>query len=227
MEGVNRAGSSASTREFLIAAILVMAVTSAWKPLLLALESRNSITTVRLPMIVPENGWSISGESISSWKPDFANPGAELKQFFKKDGQSVGLYIAYYRNQKQGGELVNSMNQMVLTTNKDWITTASGSRESDVGQKRISVRTTEMRSGYQQLVAANWYWVDGWMTSSDYAAKAYLGLAKLSGHGDDSALIAIFTPKPESGESGNEVLGRFTADMGESIRRALVEADRQ
>jgi EpsI family protein len=176
---------------------------------------------------VPENGWVASEGTVARWKPDFSNPGAELAQTFTKNGEHVGLYIAFYRNQKQDGELVNSMNQLVRTTNKDWVMTASGSMESDVGRQRISIRTAEMRSAREQIVAADWYWVDGRITSSDYAAKAYLGLAKLSGHGDDSALIAVFTPKPESGESGNEVLGRFAADMGESIHRALAEADRQ
>jgi exosortase A len=217
----------ASTPQLVMAVLLVVVISSIWKPVLSAIDARNSSTSVRIPPVVPENGWVASEGTVARWKPDFSNPGAELAQTFTKNGEHVGLYIAFYRNQKQDGELVNSMNQLVRTTNKDWVMTASGSMESDVGRQRISIRTAEMRSAREQIVAADWYWVDGRITSSDYAAKAYLGLAKLSGHGDDSALIAVFTPKPESGESGNEVLGRFAADMGESIHRALAEADRQ
>lgn len=217
----------ASTAQLVIAALLVVAISSIWKPVLSAIDAQNSNTSVHFPKVAPENGWVTSGSTVARWKPDFLNPSAELAQTFTKDGKHVGLYIAFYRNQKQDGELVNSMNQLVRSTNKDWIVTASGSMEADVGRQRIGIRTAEMRSAREQIVVADWYWVGGRITSNDYAAKAYLGLAKLSGHGDDSALIAIFTPKPETVESGNEVLGRFAADMGESIHRVLVEADRQ
>jgi EpsI family protein len=210
-----------------LALLSVIAVTALWKPLLSAIDAQTSVTAVRLPPVEPANGWASSADSVSHWKPDFATPGAEHAQTFTKNGRRVGLYIAYYRNQKQGGELVNSMNQLVRSTNKTWIVTASGSMESAVGGQGARLRTTEMRSGHEQLAAADWYWVDGRITASDYAAKAYLGLAKLAGHGDDSALVAVFTPRTESGETANQVLGQFAADMGESIHRALVEADRQ
>lgn len=227
MKRAEHAGKTVSTRILVISAVLVVAIASIWKPALSAIEARNSSTSVRLSAIASANGWISAEHAFSKWKPDFANPSADLQQFFTKDGKQVGLYIAFYRNQKQGSELVNSMNQLVLSTNKTWIAPISGSMETDVGRQRIGVRTAEMRSGHERLVAAKWYWVGGRITSSDYVAKAYLALAKLAGHGDDSALIAIYTPKPETGESGNAVLGRFAAEMGEAIGQALHEADRQ
>lgn len=217
----------ASMPQLIFATLLVVVVSSIWAPALSVIEKQNSITSVRVPAVAVANGWVATENSVSGWKPDFSNPSAELAQTFVKDGKQVGLHIAFYRDQKQDRELVNSMNQLVRSTNKVWTVTASGSMESDVGKQPISLRTAELRSGQTYLVAANWYWVDGRITASDYLAKAYLALAKLAGHGDDSALIAIFTPVSESGESGNEILGRFAADMGEAIQRTLVETDRQ
>jgi len=217
----------ASTSQLVVATLLVVAVSAIWKPALSAIETKNSITAVRVLPAVPANGWVAAENPVSGWKPDFSIPSAEIAQTYTKDGKQVGLYIAFYRNQKQDSELVNSMNQLVRSTSKAWIVTASGSMESAVGNERISLRTAEMRSGREALVAADWYWVDGHLTANDYLAKAYLALAKLVGHGDDSALITIYTLAPDSGESGNELLSRFAADMGEAINRTLVEADRQ
>ena len=44
------------------------------------------------------------------------------------------------------------------------------------------------------------YWVDGRVTSSQYVAKARLAWSKLSGRGDDAALVVMYTPMLASGD---------------------------
>ncbi len=218
--------TSASTGRFVVALVLVVAASAIWRPIWATIEAKNSVTAVMVPSLAPVHGWVASAAPLA-WKPDFSDPRAELEQSFAKDGHQVSVYIAYYRDQKQDTELVNSHNQLVRTTNKAWTITASTHVETTVGAQAITVPVTELRSARDQIVVFKWYWVDGHITASDYMAKVYLALAKLSGHGDDSALITIFTPKTIAGEPGTEVLSGFAADMGASIQRALVAADAQ
>ncbi len=45
------------------------------------------------------------------------------------------------------------------------------------------------------LQAYRLYWVAGHVTSSQYEAKALQAWSKLSGRGDDAALVVIYAPR--------------------------------
>ncbi len=47
---------------------------------------------------------------------------------------------------------------------------------------------------HERLLAWRWYWINGRLTTSNYLAKAYNALDKLTGRGDDSAVIVVTTP---------------------------------
>jgi EpsI family protein len=68
------------------------------------------------------------------------------------------------------------------------------------------------------------YWIAGHVTSSQYVAKALTAWSVLSGRGDDSALIVIYTPNPEPGRQGRDTLHDFASAMSPAIERALAMA---
>jgi EpsI family protein len=86
------------------------------------------------------------------------------------------------------------------------------------------VRTAELRGPQERLVARQWYWVDGWLTSSDFAAKAYLGVTKLLGRPGASAVVVIYTPTDKPIEPTDLALTQFMAEMGEAIQSMLNKA---
>ena len=47
--------------------------------------------------------------------------------------------------------------------------------------------------GNERLLTWRWYWVNGRLTTSNYLAKAYNAIDKLTGRGDDSAVIVVTT----------------------------------
>ena len=46
-----------------------------------------------------------------------------------------------------------------------------------------------------RLVVWQIYWINGTLTTSDYLAKVYSAFYRLTGQGDDSAVIVVYTPK--------------------------------
>ena len=63
------------------------------------------------------------------------------------------------------------------------------------------------------------YWVNGTLTSSDYWATAYGALHRLTGRGDDAAVITLYTTK----EQGPAVLDVFLAANSSAIAALLLK----
>jgi EpsI family protein len=158
-----------------------------------------------------------------SWRPHYVSASREVFQVFAKDGETVGLYIGYYRNQTQGAELVTWRNQLVDGTR--WLKGAAGARDLTLGSAPVRVRTAELTGPGVRLLAWQWYWIDGHITASDHLAKAYLAAAKLRGRGDDSAVIIVYSRMADpADERAARRLTAFTGEMWGGIERALDEA---
>ena len=68
------------------------------------------------------------------------------------------------------------------------------------------------------------YWVTGYITSNQYAAKALQAWSKLSGRGDDAALVVMYAPKRGHDDDPGVSLRAFARAMSPSIERALAAA---
>ena len=140
------------------------------------------------------------------------------------------MYLGYYRNQDYNRKLVSSNNVLLTSADKIWSILASGSRATTLGAEQTTVRTAELRlagvAGPQQpdrLVAWQIYWINGRLTSNDYAAKVYSALYRLIGRGDDSAVIVVYTPKAASG-AADASLESFMAANYSAIDALLRQA---
>ncbi len=76
----------------------------------------------------------------------------------------------------------------------------------------------------QRLLVRRFYWIDGRLTANDYVAKGLLALAKLTGAGDGSAAIVLYTDCTDSLPKAGERLDRFATEMGSSIDSMLATA---
>ena len=163
----------------------------------------------RLAALGPVAEWTTSPERLADWSPHFENPSATLETTLGNDQHKVGVYVGYYRNQDAGRKLVSSVNVLVQSSDQRWAGVASGSRAITLGGESLRVKTAELKSTDDfRLVAWQWYWVNGHLTDSDFAAKAYTALSRLVGQGDDSAVIVIYAPKASAG-GGDTVLSAF------------------
>ena len=181
-------------------------------------------TAIALGPIAGRNGWTAAPEALSSWRPDVANASAEVAQTFAKDGSQVGLFIAFYRNAAPEAKAITSTNQLVRTTNKQWLQVASDTIATQVGDQLWRTRTGVVVRNHERLAVWQWYWVDGRVTASDSVAKLYEMLALLRGHGDPVAWVVVYTPTERSEEGVRATLQAFTADMRGAIDAALRDA---
>ena len=206
---------------------LVLAVITAMGPLATIAISKNETTIV--PTLAPPlaaDGWKQS-TPITTWKPAFFNSSAELQTNYNQDGNTVGLYIAYYRNQDYERKLITSTNVLVNGFDKEWATSAQGKSDVLFNGSNQTIRTAELlqkgTGSNIRLTVWHIYWINGHLTNSEFEAKLYAALSRLTGQGDDSAVIIAFSPV----ESAAIALPAFASAHGAAILQTLANAKQQ
>jgi exosortase A len=186
-------------------------------------SSPGTETGIDIPDIAGK--WQISSSQTSDWKPEYVGATAQLLQNYQKDGTSVDLYISYYRNQKQGSELINSQNILVSEAEPGWHNIRQETRSIALGSRQEVINQGELRSSSTRLLIWRWYWLGGESTANPYLAKFILARNKLLQRGDDGAEIIIATRYEDTREEAVPVLQGFLDDMLPAITNALQNAD--
>jgi exosortase A len=210
-----------------VAVVAVVATAGVWRVADAAIESRVLASAPVLAAIPSSGGWTASAEPASRWTPGFTAPGAELRQSFVQDGRAVGVYVAYYRGQEQGRELIAYENRIIKSSDQYWRKIAGGTATLPWDGAPLAVQSTTLRGAKEVVAVRHWYWVAGRWTSSEILAKVYLALAQLSGRGDDSAAVIVFTTASDLDPAAEQAFQSFAAAMSEPIGRVLEQARSQ
>jgi exosortase A len=217
-------GSAAGSPGRAVLAAVAVALIAAAGPLaFVAIERADAAGPVRLAPLPAPAGWR-EGASLPVWKPDYAGPAAELAATFSRDGDNVGLYIGYYRNQNYQRKLVTSTNTLAASANKEWAVTArSVARPDQADLPAEAAEADLLRLGSSpeiRLQVWRWYWVDGRLTASEAGATLFTALSRLAGRGDDAAVIMLYAPS----ETAAATLPAFAAAAAPAINRLLSAA---
>ncbi|MDO8450856.1 MAG: exosortase A [Rhodoferax sp.] len=191
-------------------------------------ESAKPASLVAPAALAPE--WqAVASPVAGGFKPAFQNPSAEINSTYAHEGRPVGLYLGYYRHQNYTRKLVSSNNSLVPSNDPQWAQVASASHEVAIDGKSVVVRSAELRATDLAAQAVNsrlivWqiYWINGTLTSSDHLAKAYSAFYRLTGRGDDSAVIIVYMPKDAPGGT-DTVLASFLTANYPAINRLLLK----
>lgn len=207
-----------------LAAMAVALIAAAGPLAFVAISKADQAGPVQLAGLQPPAGWQ-ERSPLGDWKPEYANPSAEIQTAYERDGRSVGVYIAYYRNQDYERKLVTSTNVLASSANKSW---AQMSRQdvpmtidglpAEIRRSELLNRTTAPET---RLVVWQWYWINGRLTASDARAKLYTALARLSGRGDDSAVVMLYA-RPDDGD--DSALNTFASTSAGQLSALLDEA---
>jgi len=190
-------------------AILVLVVAAIWPLAQWQIERNVPPQISQLEELAPIAGWTASQDTLADWRPSFGNASATMQTTFGSEGQVVGLFIGYYRNQDYRSKMVSSVNVLVSSSDPVWARVSGGLRQITFNQQSIPVRTAELRSAdSSRLLVWQWYWVNGHLTASDFKAKVYTALSRITGQGDDSAVIIVYAPKEQPG-GGDAALEAF------------------
>lgn len=219
---------AADTPRFWLAALLLAVLAVLPHALQKGIERWESAAAPQLLLGNPAGGWQRQPALFTDWVPAFQNPSTVLSASFARDGQQVGLYLGYYRNQDYERKLVSSENLLVKYKDKQWARVEAGAATVDLIEPGIGVRTAELRAAGldqgtagQRLLVWQIYWINGRLTASDHLAKAYNAFSRLFGQGDDAAVVILYAPKEPEGQ---QALQAFARDNGELIAATLRQA---
>ena len=154
-------------------------------------------------------GWEAGGAPFTSFVPHYLRARSVENEVFVAGDRKVALFIGYYSGQLDNGPLVTYDNDVAIVADKVWGTTARRSRDVFVDTAAngatFEVVESEVKGnterGDERLLTWRWYWINGRLTTSGYLAKAYNAFDKLTGRGDDSAVIVVTTPMDGSLDS--------------------------
>ncbi len=209
-----------------------------------------------LPATLP--GGYTEAAATSDWVPDWHNPSVVASRSYTASGEAtappVSVWIGYYRDQGYDRKLVSSSNLLAEGPTEGggaesaasaprvrksvWAQTAAGSTQAPIGNGATPIdwRTAQLRGSVDpgamlapRLRAWQLYWVGGRLTTSDAEAKLRIAVNRLSGHGDDSAVVIVYTPLPQADAAGalpaaDARLARFVSSQMPAIEQALQAA---
>lgn len=214
-------GGMPAVASVVVAAVVTVLVAALWPLAQRQIDQQTAQPVSQISPLGPIVGWHETREGLYDWSPRFENYAASKQVIHQKDGQQAGLFVAYYRNQDQQHKLVTSSNVLVTSDDRVWSRIGGGTREISFNQQPLKIRTTSLRGpGSTQMVVWQWYWINGRWTSSDVLAKAYTAFSRLTGRGDDSAVIILYARQTQPGEA-EAILAAFADAAGEVIETAL------
>src|SRR3569623_163393 len=206
------------------AGVIVAALLLIWPALGYVHAAKESLVHASLNVPAVHDAWQTSAEEATRWRPHYLGTDAALRQSNTSGPRRVGVYLEYYRHQRQGAELINSQNYLVRQKDLEWRQVADAPRTITVRGKTVQIRQAKLRSAQQDLLVWYWYWMDGDYTTNHYLAKLWDAKAKLLGETGDAAAIILATPLGAEDQEAETVLADFVNAMEPAIRTSLDDA---
>lgn len=174
----------------------------------------------------------------ADWVPAFQFPVASSHSgYVGPEGQAVGLHLSYYRQQDYERKLVSSQNVLVTSKDEHWAQVSGGSASTQLAGQPLGVAAATLRltaggliANAQRLQVWRFYWVNHRFTGSDIMAKMQGALSRITGQGDDGAIVVIYTPlDPQLTEAAartaaTATLQAFLQTHGAALRASLEQA---
>lgn len=214
--------TAAAQRAMRLNGALALGAALLWMPLGYALEHARAVLPAHLAPLAGAGGWAAGASPLTQWQPHHLGARAALEQEFARGPDRVRLTVAYYSHQTQDGELINIRNQLLPTSEKNWILVSSG--QVHLAAPPTRVRVAEIKGMGQRLWAWHWYWIDGRTSVSDIEAKLLLAKSKLLLKGDESASVVVVT-EAENAEAAARILGDFVTAHWPAIDAGIAAAE--
>lgn len=195
--------------------LFVAAAGPAYSALVARVMGAQSPAVLSEPIVA---GWT-RVDAFTTWRPEFKAPAAEQIRFLSRDGEPVGVYIGYYRNQTRRAELIAHGNVLAMPEGKTWRRLSESTLT--ILPSKLAVRQNRIARGEERVLGWYWYWTGSGFTNSGYVAKAHLAVNRMLLRPDDSAVIVVFAPYVERPESAVAALRQFVQDALPDIQQQL------
>jgi len=148
---------------------------------------------------------------------DYAN-----REYFHKDGHSLGLYVGYYVSQREGDTIHSPLNCLPASgwnpIKKDIsilvIPAGSTLLSKDHRQHRtIKINRIVIEKEQSKSVVLYWYQSHGRVIASEYWGKIYTVIDAIRTNRTDSALVRIISPIESMGENAERAAEQAAIDF--------------
>ncbi len=214
----------ASVTAIIAATLAAAAMAAVWPVAASRLEAAGNSSQPVLQAPQASAAWQPVAERLTDWVPRFFSPSAQTNQTYAADAGRVGLYLGYYRNQRQGAELISSRNTLIPTGDSSWASAGESRRTLNFNDAEVALIETKLRGASRQLLVWHLYWVDGQYMVNSYQAKFLQAKSKLFGGGDDGAVIIVYTELSGDGKVAAGRLQDFITAMLPAITTSLQNA---
>lgn len=216
----------ASSRAVAItAAATILAIAAAPSARLWAQRDQPVGAGIELSLPSPSDpSWRAIPVEAFGWRPHAVGADARTAAAFERAGRRVLVDLAYYTHDRPGAEAISSANRLA---DEGWSETNHGRARIRADEAEIEVTTTYLRGRSRNLVAWQWYWVDGRFVGNPYVAKARQAIAALLGRDREAALVTVAAEYAPYDRPPAATLHEFIRDMGPlapSLRRAAGSA---
>lgn len=204
------------------AAAVMMGAWPAYAAHLRALRPPPTPVSLTLPDAV--GSWSETLDPIALWKPDYHGAETVVARTYRKGDRVVLLYVAYYRRQRQGSELINSQNEIVKWRNREWRGTGDEGRTVRLNGRPVHVWETRISGEGEKLIVWHRFWLHGSYSANPYMAQLIELRNRILTGKDDAALVAVVTPYGDRTAPAEEGLRNFLAAVTPPLDSALRRA---
>jgi EpsI family protein len=112
----------------------------------------------------------------------------------------------------------------VPSTDRQWRNAGEIRRSETFSDGKISLIEAQLNSPSKKMLVWRWYWVDGQYTASAHWAKLLQAKSQLFGHGDDGAVVIVYTELETDRELAASRLQDFVNSMLPAITASLDHA---
>jgi exosortase A len=152
-------------------------------------------------------------------KPKFVGVSTEKYIAYHKNNSSVRLYIAYYRAQTQGHELINSKNKLY---GQPWKRVSNREFELYNGDKHTwTIKEIVVKSENQNRILWYWYEVGGMSTVNPMLAKVYEVRSRFLRMKIGDAIVMISRDYDQDVDQARSALKEFLTEKLPKIRLVL------
>jgi exosortase A len=188
---------------FAVVGVLAIVGIGLW-PLLLsrvsALASTGGPIALELPLEI--GNWRATEDAIAEWRPSYHGAVVETARAYRMGDRTAAIYIAYYRHQKQGAELINSTNTIIPVGKKvEWRRGWERERVVTVPWGKERVWETDAAKPGRRLLLWHRFWNAGQYTPSPVIAKMRELRRRMVTGKDDGALVVVLTPYARADEA--------------------------
>jgi exosortase A len=207
-------------------AALTLALAGIWPAYAIWLGQR-PLPTLPALQVQASDGWRARAP-ISDWTPHWIGADRSLRQsYVGAGGREVLLALDYYVTQRQGAELVNSQNYMIVRQHPVWSNVGETVASVTLDGHARAVHQVRLKSVRgQRLLVWQWNLINHRASVNDHQAKLALALDRIRLKRDDGLSVIVATPYEDSGiDAAEATLARFAVDLEPAIAEALDRVD--